>query len=486
MSTRAKWLVGLATLVVLGAAAIFLVPIFWPPRPVVIVDRLCEHVRGQRMNCLTTLAAESFVHPGSIINYQPSETPSNDILSLPVSDIVGESCLVPGAPTVLRDGARQKADVSIPNLIYEVNTGLNAGATVELPQLSGASIKAGPEWSKVEKVDLSVDQAWVSHMDENLAVAAVNSCSFRKQCVDRIIAKQYRVVASSLVARGLSYKFSDKSGKLISLEAAAKDKIFEASVNAASNIKQATDATLEATDPRVVGVTLLPVDVFENQPICRESILFTADGNATVTIGGGGGRGQIPAHPPLRKSLNEVAELTATGTEESECQPGFERNISSAKAVASVMADTAGKMRLKYELAAAGGHYATVAVCAAGQVIGKTGHDNNATASADLSGTIIVTVRSESSPVLRIDWSKMPTSGAEIRVVDWKNEPLTDPKGDRVVEPFAAVGDGSIDVRTRGAGVYRVEARIQLGASVGGNVNQQVKDEAEVAVSIAD
>jgi hypothetical protein len=473
---------GGAVLVAATAVAIYVYPLIFPSAPAVI-DRLCEYVRGQRMNCIATIAADSFVHPGSIVDYRPSETPARDVLSLPVSDITGDSCLVPGAPAV-REATRAKADVSIPNMVYETNGSLAAGATVELPQLSGASIKAGPSWSNVQKVDVSVDQAWVSQMDELLALSAVRSCSFKKICVDRIKAKQYRVVASSLVAKGLSYKFYDKSGAVISLDAAAKDGLFEASVNAGSNIQQSTDATLKAADPRVVGVRLLPLDVFDDQPVCEDTIVFAADGNATVTIGGGGGRGQIGARPPVRKPLNEVAQIEAIGTEQSECREDFERKRSSAKAFASVTASGDGKMTLKYELAAGGGHYVTVAGCFAGNVIGKTGHDNNATASADLMGTLLVTVRSEGAPILRVDWSKMPSSGAEIRIVDWNNEALRDAKTEEVVGPIATSGNGGVDVRTRGPGVYRVEARVQLGSSVGGNVDSAVADEAEVSVGI--
>lgn len=469
--------------IAVAAAGIAYWYFFHERKPAVIADRLCDHVRSQGMDCLVSLAVDSFVHPGSIINYQPSPNPSSDKLPLPISDITGVSCLVPGE-NGLKKTAEQKSGVSIPSLSYEVNGGLKVGAAVELPQLDGATIKAGPDWSDVQKVDLTVDEAWLTNLDENLAVTAVRSCSFRELCVERIKAKQYRVVASSLVAKGLSYKFYDSKNAVITLDAGTKGGIFDASIGGGSNIKQTTGATLVSTEPRVVGVTLLPFDVFEGKPTCEDTILFAADGNATVRIGGGGGRGQIPAQPPHRAPIGQVAELLATGTEASECDDDFERKISSAKATASVIPVADGKLKLSYDIATTGGHYVTAAACAAGHVIGKTGHDNAATASADLIGTILVTVRSEGNPILRVDWRRMPSSGGEIRIVDWKNKPLRDAKGDSVVGPIAASGNGVADVRANGPGVYRIETRIQLGASVGGNVNEIKQDSADVTVGI--
>jgi len=434
------------------------------------------------MNCVATLASDSFVHPGSIVNYKPSQVPASDRLDLPVADITGSSCLVPGAEA-LTEAIKAPAGVSIPQLSYETNGSLKVGADIELPQLYGTTIKAGPQWSDVEKVDLAVEDAWVTQLDENLAAQAIRSCSIRKECVDRIQSQQYRVVATSLVAKGLSYKFYDKSGSLLSLDAAAKAEAFTATLGASSDVQSTTDATLKAVEPRVVGVRLLPADIFANQQVCEQTVLFSADGSASVSIGGGGGHGHIGSMQTVRRALNETAELSATGTESSECDDGFERKTSGAKATARVESTTEGNLRLSYDIEAHGGHYVTAAGCAFGEVVGKTGHDTSATASADLAGTVFVIVRAEKSPPLRVTWNDMPP-GATIQALDWHNEPLRDAKGSAVVGPIAPSGDGGQDYETRGPGLYRVEIRVQLNASVGGNDDSTSHQTADLTVGI--
>ncbi|MER9895575.1 hypothetical protein NKJ40_26525 [Mesorhizobium sp. M0119] len=470
-------------LVAVGIAGIAAAYFLMRPKAIVVADRLCDYVQGQQLNCVTTLAADTFVHPGSIISYQPSQTPASDQLPLPVSDITGTSCLVPGTRE-FTDAAKAPSPVSIPQLSYEVNGALKIGADVELPQLYGTTIKAGPEWSDVQRVDFAVDEAWITQIDENLAINAVQSCSIRKQCVDRIKSQQYRVVATALVAKGLNYKFYDKSGAVISLSGAANANMFSASLGGSSNVQATTDATIKATDPRVVGVRLLPVDVFAGQPVCESNVIFRADGSASVSIGGGGGKGQIGAVQTQRKPINETAQLAATGTESSECDNGFERKVSGAQATASVAATADGKIRLSYDIAAHGGHYVTVAGCVLGQVVGKTGHDNSASASADLIGTISVITRSENSPVLRVTWQNMPKTGGEIRVLDWNNEPLRDSKSEQIVGPITAAGDGGQDLQSRGPGLYHVETRIQLSSSVGGNDDKTQQQSADVTADV--
>lgn len=435
------------------------------------------------MKCVTTLASDEFVHPGSIVNYQPSANPATDRLDLPVASITDSSCLVRGAEA-LADVVKARAGVSIPQFSYETNGSLKEGADVEVPQLYGAAIKAGPEWSDVQKVELASDEAWVSQIDENLAVQAVKSCSFVKECVDRIRSRQYQVIATTLVAKGLSYRFYDTNNSMLSLDAAAKAEAFSASLGARSDIKSTTDATLKATDPRVVGVRLLPADIFANEQVCEQAILFNADGNATVGIGGGGGSGHIGDLRTVSKALNETAELAATGTETSECDDGFERKTSGAKATARVESTSEGNLRLSFDIEAHGGHYVTAAGCALGKVVGKTGHDTSATASADLTGTIFIIARSQKSPLLRVTWRDMPATGAVIKALDWQNEPLKDAKGSAVVGPISASGNGSQDYETRGPGLYRVDIRIELNASVGGNVDRASRQTADLTVGI--
>jgi hypothetical protein len=471
--------------VVVAIAIIVITYGAWRPKPTIVTDRLCEYVRDQeQMNCVAVVAADEFVHPGAIVAFQPSSAPSTDKVPLPVADVFGSGCLVPGASPEFTAQASKPIDVSIPELNYETNGALEVGADVEIPELYGATIKAGPRWSNVQKVTLSADKAWITQLDENLAIKAVQSCSFSIACVNRIQAQQYRVIATSLVTQGLGYKFFDSSGAVISLDAAAKSEEFTASLGGNSDLKSTTDATLKASAPRVVGVRLLPADIFKSQPVCEQSVLLSASGSATVSIDGGNTRGSFGGLKTEQKPINETAHLAANGAEKSECKDDFERKISGADATALVASKGDGALRFTYDIAAAGGHFVTAAGCPLGQVVGKTGHDTSATAAADLVGTISVLVRSDESPNLQVTWNDMPPDGATMRVVDWRNEPLRDMSEHPIVGAFNASGQGSKNFATRGPGVYRVETRIQLGGSVSGNTNDTKRQTADVSVGI--
>jgi hypothetical protein len=448
----------------------------------VVTDRLCEFVRGEtKLNCVVTLAADTFVHPGSIVDYQPSEQPMSDRIPLPVADLLGQSCLVPGSTDLVKALGAQ-ADVSIPTLTYKTNSSLTVGADVELPKLYGTIIKAGPNWSAIQKVDLSADAAWITQFDENLAVRTVKSCKIRKECVDRILSHQYRVIGTALIAKGLSYTFYDESGQAISLDAAMKQKAFTTNIGVDSHVKQSTDASLKSSDPRVVGLKFLPTDVFTGQQVCDQTIIFNASGSAEIAVSGGGGKGHItPA--TTSGELNKPASLSRTGTERSECDDGFERNVSSSSATALVKATNDGKMFFSYKINTHGGHYVTAASCLQKLVIGKTGHDNTANASVNLKGTIYVTIRSEETPNLKISWEKMPPKGiATLKVTDWNGEPLLDKEG-KLQGAISATDDGDAVLQTRGPGIYRVQTSVTLEDSIDGQQGRDQSAEASVAVS---
>ena len=86
--------------------------------------------------------------------------------------------------------------------------------------------------------------------------------------------------------------------------------------------------------------------------------------------------------------------------------------------------------------------------------------------------------------MLRVAWQNMPKTGGEIRVLDWNNEPLRDVKSEQIVGPISAAGDGGQDLQSRGPGLYHVETRIQLSASVGGNVDENQHQSAEVTADV--
>ena len=133
------------------------------------------------MDCVTVLAADTFMKPGAIVEYEDQKgTPR---ASLPVADLFGTappgglSCLVPGADVAsFQSGLSQRQPISIPQMTYEVNQSLPIGADIEIPALYGFTLKAGPKWSNVSKIDLANDDAWAIQVDELSAINAYRSC----------------------------------------------------------------------------------------------------------------------------------------------------------------------------------------------------------------------------------------------------------------------------------------------------------------------
>lgn len=152
-----------------------------------IVDHLCNFIRKeQKMDCVAVLAADTFMKPGAIVDYQGT-LKKPDRVPMPIGDLFGPECLVPGADdaTISRDLSAPQP-ISIPQFTYNSDRNLKVGADVEVPQAEGGAIKAGPKWSEVSKIELSADDAWVVRVDEMLAVRVVGSCRIQQDCVERV------------------------------------------------------------------------------------------------------------------------------------------------------------------------------------------------------------------------------------------------------------------------------------------------------------
>jgi hypothetical protein len=467
-----------------------------PPPPLRIVDHLCKFVHDEQgMTCVRVLASDTFMKPGAIVEYRAS---SDDRVTLPVADLFSTdlgghaSCLVPGVDVAsMRSALSQPRDISIPQMTYDVDRNLHIGADVEIPQLYGSTFKAGPKWSNVGKIDLGNDEAWAIQLDEFAAVNAYRSCRILKSCTDHIAASRYRVIGTAIVAKGVNYKVYDKRGDLISLDTAAKSGEFTTSVGGSSELTATSDSTIKAAGNRVVGVRLMPTEVFAGAQACGETIAFDPPtASSSVTIVGGGGKASIGAPQNQVKPIGESAKLSATGTEESECNAEFERKTSGASAEARVDPDGPGAVRFNYRIEAAGGHYVTAAGCEPGSAI-KTGHDTSATASAELMATIYVILRADTPP-LRVTYDNVP-NGTNIRLVNWQGRPLQVMRtefrsGERIVRlenmPAAVSGSGSEAFSPMAPGYYRLEARFQLNASVTGNADDVRTDTASIRVAL--
>lgn len=211
-----------------------------------------------------------------------------------------------------------------------------------------------------------------------------------------------------------------------------------------------------------------------------------------VEVSGGGGKGNIGNPRSEEKPMGIAARLEASGEEASECEPGFERTNSQAFGEARVDQGNPGEVRFSYRLKAHGGHYATAAQCIGKTVIGKTGHDTTATATAEMRSTIFVLIRSDKSPSMRVEYEDMPPD-TQIKVIDWRSEPLMTARrefrnGDwtTVRTPVLATvsGGGSQTVETHGPGYYRVETTVRLDAAVTGNSGEAKEKAASVRVSL--
>lgn len=492
MSGFVKGFLALCVAIVLTLVGIYIYELLKPEPPIIVTDKLCQFVRNeQKMECVAVLASDTFMKPGAIVDYHP---PAPDRVSLPVADLMGDACRMPGVDLAsLKSEIKRKEDVSIPQFTYQVNHGLKIGADVEIPKLSGFTFKAGPSWSDVSKIELATGDAWAITLDEFQALAAYGSCKIKKQCTDYVRSQGYRVVGTALVADKVSYRVYNKSDQLISLEAAAKSGAFTANVGGSTDAGSTADATVKAFTPRVVGVRLLPATIFEGQQTCESDVVFEpSTGQVQVSISGGGGKGSIGPVQTQQKPIGQLASLTASGTEESECDPNFERERSGGAANARVDDEGEGRLRFSYDLRAEGGHYVTKAACVGDTVIGKTGHDTTATATAELIATVFVLLRSEDRPPLNVSYSDMP-EGAKIEMYDWQSKRLQTPRtefvrGDRVTRyedtPPTVSGTGSMTVATRGPGLYRVEVTLRLNSSVTGNANENKPSMATLHVTV--
>lgn len=494
MSTFAKVFAGIAVLVIGLLVGLYAINTFTPEPPVIVTDKLCQFVKNeQQMGCVAVLAADTYMKPGAIVEVQPA---GFGRVSLPVADLMAEQCRVPGANlTALQAGMLKQQSISVPQFSYEVNRALQIGGDVEIPQFSDFKFKAGPKWSNVSKIDLTVDESWVTQLDELAIINAFGSCHIRKRCTDYVKSQNYRVVGSAVTGRGLSYHVYNKNGQLLSLETGAKSGEFTASVGGSTEIGSSADATIKAKDARVYGVRLIPLNAFDGKQSCDQSVAFEPpSAQAIVTIVGGGGKGSIGSLQSQEKPIGETAALSADGTEESECDGGFERKRSGASAKARVVEESPGALRFNYDVKASGGHYVTAAACVGDTVMGKTGHDTSGTATADLKATVFVLLRSESSPALTVAYADMPPE-AKIQMYDYQSRRLQIARretfnGDTVIRrsdtPASVSGNGSVTVETHGPGLYRVEVSFRLNASVTGNVDATTQQQsASVKVTVA-
>lgn len=387
MKRYTVWFLGVLGLLICTVIGFY----FFGPRPEIhVTDRLCDFVRNdEKMDCVAVLASDTYVRPGAIVDYTPGRKPGR--VPLPVADLfrADATCYIPGVQieNIQRD-LQQAQAISVPTFTYDVDRSLVVGGDVEVPRLEDATLTAGPKWSDISKIELSTDEAWVINVDENLALAAVRDCKIRKTCVDRILSQKYSVVETTIVAKGLGYKLYAKDGRLLSLQGGLTSGEFSVKSGATSNFSSTIDATVKAQQPRVLGVRLMKPDVFNNQAVCTDVVIFSTDGWSKVGIKGSGYSGNIGSLRSEFRPLGTQAAISARGSESSDCDNGLDRVLSFANADAAVTSSESGVLNLQYNIQAHGSHYVNAHNCFRGHVIGKTGRDTVADASVRQPNTL--------------------------------------------------------------------------------------------------
>lgn len=420
-------------------AALFGFYFFWPAPAV--KDHMCIFVRENlRMVCPDILASTSLLHPGSIVDFSSPENIKEGKAPIPTADLLNDVCRVPGAKLeTVEFKVDEKNTIVLPQFKYDVSGALKAGLDLPVPQLEGMSVQAGPKFKRLSAVEITNEGAWLTIWDENAAAQAITGCNIKKSCIDRILQSKYRVVSTTAIVKGLSYRFSDSDDKIIQIGAQAPDQVVKFEVGGTVGASRVQQTSVVATVPLVLGMKFLPESVLNQATICTEAIVFASTGSSNVSLTGGGRRGHIGGPFTKTATLNEVAEIFKEGTEQSECQPNLNLTRSRGAVSARVEAPNPISLVFKHSFNLRGGHFDTVASCVLGQSVGTTGHDNSIVAEADMEGTISVTLRTDSTPRLKVGHSKMPEAHLQLTGPDGKE--IQEEKG--ADAPGVVKGDGA-------------------------------------------
>ena len=441
-----------------------------PPPP---SATLCDYVQSNLgMRCVAVLADQSQLGPGAVVDV-PENAPANSKVPLQEFDLQSV-CRIPGSDlSALQPSA--PADLALPQFSYEVSRSLKEGAIFDVPQISSATLKAGPNWRSLSRIDVSVPAAWVTSINQISYIE--NSCSIKQICVDRILAKKYRVVETSAIVKDLGYKLYDKSGTELDF-AASVQKGLVATAQGQEHIERKD--VLTAKGPMVLAVRFLPDDVIQakRDEFCKVPVLFTSDGSASVTIAGGGGEGTF-AQQQKSAGLNAQADLSAQGGESSECDGGHDRTKSSASVSAVVRSPDPHILELERNISVHGGHYATAASCAFGGA-GWTGHDNAASATAQLWGQIRITARNDGAQDLNVAFTDIPP-GSTLHITGPSGTVL--PAGSETASQNL-IGTGNVAFPIAQAGVYLLRVEILASRSTQGGAGA-AQDSGTARVSVA-
>jgi hypothetical protein len=447
-------------------------------------DPLCVYVSSLGMHCLAMLGSDTLLRPGALVDY-PSDANFQTRVPLPSADLLLQTCLFPSEQTTaLIDLLRQpmQKTVAVPTQIYHIDRNLNAGIDLPIPKLSGLVLKAGPRWSEVTEVKIVAPQAWIKLVDENVLLNAVASSAMQKSCIDRLLEAKYEVVSKALIVKGLHFDISDRNGHSYSAKLAVDKGIIHASTGGRTDVDVGQAEQTAADTPLVLGVAFLNPSLLKGKPELREPVLYSASGQAIVSLSGSGGGGHLGENLSSAPApLGSLAQIEAKGSESSECESGHDLTQSQGQISGILQSPTSNAIEFTANGSIRGGHYATVAPCIIGKAVGFTGHDNGVSARYFISGKLRATVRADDAFLLNVEFSGLPPQST-ISVSDFVGRFM--PSGDRPGSPITASGDGTLAFGLRGAGIYLVELSASNGVSVNGASPAMVANRGRISVAV--
>lgn len=462
MSRKLMITAGVAVLMLIGVAAIYL----WP----VPKDPLCQYVNESRLECLAMVADRQTYRPGALARvYTDAKDKDLRRVELPAAYLDNETCVIPGA--TLAGLSPQPQPFNLRSITYSSKNTSNVGGKLA----QGLEINIGPQSERIQSVDLSFGNARTSLLDETVLVDRINSCKIRPRCVQQIQDQGYNLVNRVLEVDEIAYAFKDSKGASLSIDTLLKENAIK--LGGSFVIGSASGESLKSKHPAVIAVSFVNSSVVLGAQPCEAKVVFSPEGNSQVAIGGGGRPGHIAENiAPAVASLGAPAELRATGSENQ--MGNMERRQSMATARALVRKGSAdNEIKLNLNVRASGGHYGVRGRFGIGII---SGHDTGANASAQVDGRINVLLRQPSGR-LKVAWSGFPATGADGAV---SNIAVVAPTGRVIQQILVTAPQGEQTVELPAEGQYAVHTRASLRAERSGSSEANQNVDARVSASI--
>lgn len=448
------------------------------------IDPLCSYVNNSQLRCVVILGSDSLLGPGALVDYPTTATAQTPV-PLPAAELFSSSCLVPGEKAdALQTSFKQQEQensVSVPEESYDFSRAFKVGIDLPVPRLYNLNLKAGPNINQLQKITFHANHAWIKYIDENVLLDLLASAGIKQSCIDHLLQSRYSVVSKALIAKDLSYEFTDKSGQSYSFSAAAQKQQLQFSAGGSTNVDANQATKILASTPVVLGVSFLNPNILQQQRTRLEApAVFSSSGQAEVLATGAGGQGVL-RQAGDRKSEGIVAVASAAGSEQSECGAQQETTTSMANLSAHVRTPSPNAIAISGTGTIRGGHYATGACVVPGQLLGLSGHDNGVTGQYTFTGLTRATIRSDNATILTVDYAGLPNEST-IEVHDPFGHALAADDNPQTAAKLS--GSGRLRYRIHGAGVYLVSLLSKVTAVVSGAGTKPISADGNISVNV--